>query len=60
MRETHTTPLGATTSTWVCRRCGLAFPKEELVEDLCTDNNRYGPVGCYDADEHGEPTDEGR
>lgn len=43
-RETFTTPAGATTSTWTCKRCGRAFPMDDLVEDLCDD--------CYDSDEH--------
>jgi len=33
--EKHTTPLGAIVTTWVCRRCGFAYPKKDLVADLC-------------------------
>ena len=53
-----TTTTVVTSSTWTCRRCGRAFPKEELTNDLCTDGNRYGGVGCYDEDEEGEPGEE--
>jgi hypothetical protein len=42
-RETFTTGAGATTSTWTCKRCGFAYPKDDLVEDLCE--------SCIDDDE---------
>jgi len=45
-RETHTTDGGAITSTWTCRRCGWAYPKDELVDDLCEE--------CIDDDEWGD------
>jgi len=41
--ETHTTDGGSIVTTWVCRRCGWAYPKTDLVDDLCED--------CYDDDE---------
>jgi hypothetical protein len=37
-RETFTTPAGLTTSTWTCKRCGRAFPKDDLIDDLCPDD----------------------
>ena len=45
------TSTTVSTSTWTCRRCGRAFSKEDLTDDLCTDGNKYGGTGCYDDDE---------
>lgn len=49
--EEHTTAGGTKIRTPVCRRCGRAFPVDELVKGLCVDGNRYGGQGCWDEDE---------
>lgn len=46
------------TSTWVCRRCGRAFDRRELVNDLCVNGNKYGGQGCYDDDEDSDLDEE--